>query len=39
MRFTTGEVLQKLEENYVSTDIYLTLPMTANGQMETAALK
>jgi len=39
MRFTFREVLEKLEENYISIDIYLTLPMTTNSQMKTATLK
>jgi len=39
MRFTTREGLQMLEENSISTDINLTLPMTANSQMKTATLK
>jgi len=39
MRFTTPEVRQMLEENSVSTDIYLTLPITTNSQMKTTTLR
>jgi len=39
LRFTTREVLQMLEENSISTDIYLTHPMTTNSQMKTATLQ
>jgi len=38
MRFTTREVLQKLEENSISTDNYLTLPMTTKNPMKIATL-
>ena len=39
MQFSTREILQKLEENSISTDIYLTVTMTANSQIKTATLK
>jgi len=39
MRFTTREVLQMLEENCMSNDIYLNLPVTTNIPIKTATLR